>query len=187
MEKENKELVSFLPSSDSSRSLGQVQGRIFRDLDGLFHGSQQTLTSLAPQGWAETLWTSDEQLHHHVGIFLHALTWCEEEKKKGGKKSRPMERKIVIIPKRKGESQLECKTPESGIQQLLKHRYIFYPGKADSHFHVSPQQDPGIFNRWIFLNFCAVFHFYSKNSITVKSPAALIHNTHNYTDAVKSP
>lgn len=150
MEKENKELVSFLPSSDSSRSLGQVQGRIFRDLDGLFHGSQQTLTSLAPQGWAETLWTSDEQLHHHVGIFLHALTWCEEEEKKGGKKSRPMERKIVIIPKRKGESQLECKTPESGIQQLLKHRYIFYPGKADSHFHVSPQQDPGIFNQWIF-------------------------------------
>lgn len=61
-----------------------------------------------------------------------------------------MERKIVIIPKRKGESQLECKTPESGIQQLLKHRYIFYSGKADSHFHVSPQQDPGILPQWIF-------------------------------------
>lgn len=88
VEKENKEPVSFLPSSDSSRSLGQVQGRIFRDLDGLFHGSQQTLTSLAPQGWAETLWTSDEQLHHHVGIFLHALTWCEEEKEKKRRKKK---------------------------------------------------------------------------------------------------
>lgn len=41
-----------------------------------------------------------------------------------------MERKIVIIPKRKGESQLECKTPESGIQQLLKHRYIFLSRKS---------------------------------------------------------
>lgn len=103
VEKENKELVSFLPSSDSSRSLGQVQGRIFRDLDGLFHGSQQTLTSLAPQGWAETLWTSDEQLHHHVGIFLHALTWCEEEekKKKEEKKADQWKGKLLLSPKGK--------------------------------------------------------------------------------------
>lgn len=101
VEKENKELVSFLPSSDYSRSLGQVQGRIFRDFDGLFHGSQQTLTSLAPQGWAETLWTSDEQLHHHVGIFLHALTWCEEEKKKEEKKADQWKGKLLLSPKGK--------------------------------------------------------------------------------------
>lgn len=96
----NKELVSFLPSSDSSRSLGQVQGRIFRDLDGLFHGSQQTLTPLAPQGGAETLWTSDEQLHHHVGIFLHALTWCEDEEKKRRKKKQTNGKENCYYPQK---------------------------------------------------------------------------------------
>lgn len=71
-----KHWCGLIPSCDSSRGLGQVQGGVLRDLDGLFHGSQQTLASLTPQGGAEALWTSDEQLHHHVGVFLHALTWC---------------------------------------------------------------------------------------------------------------
>lgn len=64
----------FLPSSDSLWGLGQVQGRILRDLDGSLHGGQQTLTSLSPQGGAETLRTSDQKLHHNVGVFLHTLT-----------------------------------------------------------------------------------------------------------------
>lgn len=65
----------FPPSSDSSGGLWQVQGGIIRDLDGLLHGGQKTLASLSPQGGAETLWASDQQFHHHIGIFLHTLTW----------------------------------------------------------------------------------------------------------------
>ncbi|TNN29262.1 hypothetical protein EYF80_060590 [Liparis tanakae] len=65
----------LVPGGEPRRRLGQVQGQILRDLDGLLHGSQQTLPSLPPQGGAKTLGTPDEQLHHHIGIFLHALTW----------------------------------------------------------------------------------------------------------------
>lgn len=68
-------MCGFLPSIDCRRGFGQVQCWILRYLDGLLHASQQTLASLSPQGGAETLWTPDQQLHHHVGIFLHTLTW----------------------------------------------------------------------------------------------------------------
>lgn len=71
-------LDKFLPRSGSSRGLRQVQSGILRDLDGLVHCSQQTLSSLSPQGGAEALGTSDQQLHHHVGIFLHALTYSQK-------------------------------------------------------------------------------------------------------------
>lgn len=64
----------FLPSGDSLLGLGKVQGRVLRDLDGLLHGGQQTLTSLSSQGGAETLGTSDQKLHHNVRVLLHALT-----------------------------------------------------------------------------------------------------------------
>lgn len=67
--------VGFLPGRYTSGSLGQVQGRILRDLDGLIHGGQQTLTSLSSQGGAETLRASDQKLHHHVCIFLNTLPW----------------------------------------------------------------------------------------------------------------
>ena len=72
-----------LPSGDSSGGLRQVQSRILSDLDGLPHGGQQTLASLSPQGRAETLRASDQQLHHHVGVLLHALAWCTDPAGKG--------------------------------------------------------------------------------------------------------
>ena len=65
----------FLPIIDAGGALGQVEGGIIGNLDGLLHGSEQTLTSLSPQSGAETLGTSDQQLHHHVSILLHTLTW----------------------------------------------------------------------------------------------------------------
>lgn len=65
----------FLPSGDSLWGLGKVQGRILRDLDGLLHGGQQTLTSLSSQGGTETLRASDQKLHHDIRVLLHALAY----------------------------------------------------------------------------------------------------------------
>lgn len=72
------------PCGDSLRGLGQVQGGVLWDLDGLLHGSQQTLASFSSQGGAKTLWSSDEKFHHYVGVFFHTLTLgheCKEKKK----------------------------------------------------------------------------------------------------------
>lgn len=73
-----------LPSSDCSRGFGKVQSRIFRDLDSFLHSGQQTLTSLSSEGWAKTLWTSDEELHDHICIFFHTLTWHRDKMCKNG-------------------------------------------------------------------------------------------------------
>lgn len=52
---------------------------IFGDLDGVLHGSQQTVSTLTSQGWAEALGTTDEQTHHDVSVFLNALS-CENKR-----------------------------------------------------------------------------------------------------------
>ena len=67
------------PSRDvRGLAAGQVQGGVLGDGDGLLHGGQQTLAPLAPQGGPEALGPADQQLHHHVGVLLHALAWRDE-------------------------------------------------------------------------------------------------------------
>lgn len=57
---------------------GSIPCWILWDLDGLLHGSQQTIPTLSSQGWAEALGPTDEQTHHNIGILLHALS-CEKQ------------------------------------------------------------------------------------------------------------
>lgn len=57
---------------------GSIPCWILRDLDGLLHGSQQTVPALTSQGWAEALRPTDEQTHHNISVLLHALS-CEAQ------------------------------------------------------------------------------------------------------------
>lgn len=65
----------ILRRSSSFRQTGQIESRVLRDLDGLQHGSQQTLSPLTPQSRAKALRTSDQQLYHNIGILLYTLTF----------------------------------------------------------------------------------------------------------------
>lgn len=57
---------------------GTISGWILWDLDGLFHGSQQTITTLSSQGRAETLWPTNEQTNHNIGVLFHAFS-CKDQ------------------------------------------------------------------------------------------------------------
>ena len=52
----------------------EVDGWVLRDLNGALHGRQQTISSFTPQGGAEALGASDEQLDHDTSIFFHTFT-----------------------------------------------------------------------------------------------------------------
>lgn len=56
---------------------GSIPCWILWDLDGLLHGSQQTIPALPSQGRAKALGPTDEQTHHYIGVLLYALP-CEE-------------------------------------------------------------------------------------------------------------
>lgn len=55
---------------------GSIPCWILWDLNGLLHGSQQTIPALSSQGRTKALRSTDEQTHHNIGILLHALP-CE--------------------------------------------------------------------------------------------------------------
>ena len=118
----------FLPRSDPSRGLWQVQGRIIWDLDGLLHGSQQTLASLSPQGRAKTLWTSDQQFHHHVSIFLYTLTWYRNTSSKGTEFNKV---KIKLFIKRQGR--VSCRAETLDLMSSSFQNYYFICLFSESH------------------------------------------------------
>ena len=57
---------------------GEVKGWVLWDPNGSLHGGQQAIPPFTPQGWAEALWASDEQLDHDTSIFFHTFTWGKE-------------------------------------------------------------------------------------------------------------
>lgn len=64
--------------SVSRPGAGQIQAGVLWDLDGLLHCRQQPVPSFSSQSGTETLGPTNQELHHHTGVLLHALAWDDK-------------------------------------------------------------------------------------------------------------